>query len=89
MIADGLESGPLVVFDNSSQVLIISPFNQFMSASLWHDKDGHTLHWGVMGKVYSIPKGFHYDTVIYYSNEGINKVGKGLSNEPSLYNLTY
>ena len=70
----GMASGPLVLFDSGSNVIIIAPFNQFMAASMWHDGKSQTLHWGIMGEVPSIPQDFLYETIVFYSNKGINKV---------------
>ena len=70
----GLDAGPLLVFDKSGSVLVISAFDNFMSVSYEHDVNSSTVSWGIMGKVSSIPKGFQYSTVVYYSASGINKV---------------
>jgi len=71
---DGLSAGPLLIFDKSGSVLVISAFNNFMAASYEHDTVNSTVSWGIMGKVNSIPKGFQYSTIMYYSDNGINKV---------------
>jgi len=70
----GLDAGPLLIFDKSGSVLVISAFDNFMAASYEHDVNSATVSWGIMGKVDSIPQGFHYSTIMYYSASGINKV---------------
>ena len=61
------------MFDKEGAAMVISPFNHFMAANTWHNtsKDG-TLNFGIMGKVDSIPPGYTMDTIIYYSDDGIN-----------------
>jgi len=70
----GLDAGPLLIFDKSGSVLVISAFDNFMAASYEHDVHNSAVNWGIMGKVNSIPKGFQYSTVMYYGASGINKV---------------
>jgi len=70
----GLDAGPLLIFDKSGSVLVISAFDNFMAASYEHDVDTATVSWGIMGRVNTIPKGFQYSTIMYYSARGINKV---------------
>jgi len=72
----GLDAGPLLIFDKSGSVLVISAFDNFMAASYEHDVNTATVscHVTVMGKVDSIPEGFRYSTIMYYSASGINKV---------------
>lgn len=77
-IASGLDSGPLVLFSNSTgDTLVLSSFSQFMAASAVYSetKDGGmTVTWGVMGTMTAIPAHFHLWTIASYSNQGINKV---------------
>ncbi|KAK3600159.1 hypothetical protein CHS0354_012282, partial [Potamilus streckersoni] len=76
-IRDGLEGGPLVLFNQNADTLIISPFSQFMASSLWHDGlYGGSVYWGIMGDVESVPPNFQYDTIVYYAN-GISKAFEG------------
>lgn len=70
----GLDAGPLLIFDESGSVLVISALDNFMAASYEHDVNTSTISWGIMGKVNAIPKGFQYSTIMYYSASGINKV---------------
>ena len=81
----GLDAGPLLVFDKSGSVLVISAFDSFMAASYEHDVNTSTVSWGIMGKVDSIPKGFQYSTVMYYGARGINKVMCCVSDEILLH----
>ena len=70
----GMWSGPIVLFDTSDNVIIISPFNHFMAASYYSDHQTKSLSWGIMGEVNDIPPDFLFETIVYYSNKGINKV---------------
>ena len=73
-LGEGLDGGPLVVFDNTGHAVVISAFNQFMAASFSHNQHDHTVSWGIMGDVDTVPEGFQLQTIIYYTDKGINKV---------------
>ncbi|RUS92229.1 hypothetical protein EGW08_000082, partial [Elysia chlorotica] len=69
---DGLDgSGPLVIFDQKGHALVLSPFNNFMAASVWQDDHAPLLDWGIMGGVDSLPPGFEHKTLAFCSNDGI------------------
>ncbi|KAK6196067.1 hypothetical protein SNE40_001362 [Patella caerulea] len=67
----GIIGGPLVLFDSGENVLVISPFNQFMAASSY--SDGHSYSYGVMGGVDYVPANFVLQTVLMYRSAGINR----------------
>ena len=71
-LVSGLESGPLVLFDDQHNILLISPLNKFMSTNMIHNKEG--VAWGIMGKVDSVPIGYTQEVVLYSTNQGVNKV---------------
>ncbi len=71
----GLDGGPLYLFNRKSDALFISAFSEFMVGSPYHDQNKATYGWGIMGSVKSIPARFKYETIIYYSGEGIRQVG--------------
>ena len=73
-LPDGLYSGPLVLFDQNDNVLILSSFNRFTAASYMHDVKTDTVGWGVMGNVDSIPAGFELETILFSGQNGINQV---------------
>ncbi|XP_046368497.2 uncharacterized protein LOC124143542 [Haliotis rufescens] len=78
-LLDGYEGGPVCMFSPTGSAVVISPFNQFMSASMWVNKKGlfrGSVHWGIMGTVDLIPAGFEYQTIMYYG-EGINNAFEG------------
>ncbi|ELT88611.1 hypothetical protein CAPTEDRAFT_195295 [Capitella teleta] len=77
VIKDGRNGGPMALFDRHGNALFISPFSQFMSASVWHDKSQSAYYWGIMGSVQSVPAGFHSQTIVYYSPNGINAAIEG------------
>ena len=70
----GIESGPLVLFDMHDHVIIISAFNHFTAASYSHDTTKKTIGWGIMGKVDDVPQGYSLQTMMFYSDKGINQV---------------
>ena len=73
-LPDGLLSGPIILFDKMDNAMIISPFSHFMAASFWHDNNTDSINWGIMGDVDNLPQGFRYETIVVYSDQGINKV---------------
>ena len=73
-LTDGMQGGPVVVFDPHGNTLVVSPFSQFMAASMTYVNN--TLSWGIMGEVDSVPNMYSVQTIMYYSSEGINKVGR-------------
>ncbi|XP_053380271.1 uncharacterized protein LOC123527425 [Mercenaria mercenaria] len=76
-INDGITGGPLALFDQDGRTLVISPFNNFMSASFLHDQNkGGNYYGGIMGGVSTIPAKYHQDFIMYYG-KGINKAFEG------------
>lgn len=73
-LPDGMLSGPIVLFDKSNNVIIISAMNHFTANSYYHDPTKNTISWGIMGRVGSVPKGYQLQTMVYYSDQGINQV---------------
>ncbi|ESO98846.1 hypothetical protein LOTGIDRAFT_231210 [Lottia gigantea] len=76
----GVEGGPYAVYDNSGNAVVFSPANRFMSTSVWHESASETngaLHWGTMGLVDEVPEDYQMETVVYYSDQGINKAFDG------------
>ncbi|XP_055899049.1 uncharacterized protein LOC106054416 [Biomphalaria glabrata] len=71
--ATGKQGGPLVIFDNSSNALVISPMSQFMAASNQLSLVRQELNYGIMGLVDSVPANYSVDFIVYYSNRGINQ----------------
>ncbi|XP_059175577.1 uncharacterized protein LOC131955455 [Physella acuta] len=76
-ITTGIEGGPLVLFDNSSNALVVSPMSQFMAASNQISLVRQELSYGIMGLVDSVPSNYSIDFIVYYSNQGINQAMKG------------
>ncbi|XP_061171988.1 non-lysosomal glucosylceramidase-like [Saccostrea echinata] len=76
-IGDGLQGGPLAVFDEQGRTFLISPFSRFMAASAWHDSEkGGNIFCGIMGGVDEVPANFTYSTILFYA-DGINKAFDG------------
>ncbi|XP_067661072.1 uncharacterized protein [Haliotis asinina] len=77
-IHDGIESGPLALFDRqkTANTLIISPASRFMSSSQWRQDNstgGDNVYWGTMGGVENVPLGVETSFILFYGNQGINK----------------
>ena len=73
-INDGIAGGPLALFNMAGKTVVISPYNNFMAASLWHSgKPGGHVAWGIMGGVNEIPANFSYSTLLVFDS-GINMV---------------
>jgi hypothetical protein len=75
VINDGLNGGPLVLFNPNGDTIIISAMSQFMAASMQHNKYvGGNLNYGIMSGVNEIPANYSLDFIVFYSDKGINKV---------------
>lgn len=79
---DGISGGPLVLFNTKGDALVISPMNEFMSASSKQNVKERTMSFGVMSGVDEYPKNYACDFIAYYSENGINKVDKHLNFDP-------
>lgn len=74
-----LIGGPLVLFNRNGDTLVISPMSNFMSTSsqlILNKQDGgvSSLNFGVMGSANVITPDYSLDFIVYYGNQGINKV---------------
>jgi len=77
-INDGMDgTGPLVLFNKNGSAMVISPFNNVMAASAWHDKESAILKYGIMGGVEEVPAGFELKTIAYCSQDGIGEAIAG------------
>ena len=76
-ILSGINGGPLVLFDQNEQSMVLAPFREFMAGSLYHNQDSKAVEWGVMGSMKSIPKDFNLETAIVAGN-GIKTVSLSL-----------
>lgn len=65
-------SGPLVLFNqDASTSIVISAFSNFMAHSQYFDPAAHTLSYGLMGSITSVPVGYTLETIVY-AGDGIN-----------------
>ncbi|KAK7491665.1 hypothetical protein BaRGS_00017118, partial [Batillaria attramentaria] len=55
-------------------VILISPMDQLMAASVW--LDGDVLAWGIMGGVDNLPPGFQFQTLLYTGTSGVGQAFK-------------
>ena len=77
-INDGINFGPLSIFNERGNAIVVVPLDNFMSASMWHEgKPGGHLGWGIMGGVNEIPADFKFTVGIFYS-DSINGVSSRL-----------
>ncbi len=77
-INDGIAGGPLIIFNPITlDTLIISQMTEFMVGSMRHNQLlGGSLSYGIMGGINEVPSNYSLDFLVYYSNNGINKVRK-------------
>lgn len=79
-INDGIEGGPFALFNKAGKAVVISPYDNFMAASLWHSEpEGGVISWGIMGGVNEIPANFSYNTLLMYY-DGINNAFQAWGN---------
>lgn len=74
IVKSGMEAGPLVLFNltqrGQNDVMILSPFSQFMATSL--SQHENILQYGVMGSIPTIPANYNHSMILFYSPDGIN-----------------
>lgn len=69
-----MRSGPLALFDDTGNTLLIAPFTKFMTTSLWYESGpSPRLSWGIMGGVNEVPVDYTSSTIVI-TGSGINKV---------------
>ncbi|CAF4831166.1 unnamed protein product [Rotaria sp. Silwood1] len=70
----GMEAGPVVLFNltqhGQNDVIILSPFAQFMATSL--SQQDNILQYGVMGSIKTIPANYNHTMILFYSSNGTN-----------------
>ena len=78
-LKDGDKVGPITLFPatRSGRVGLVSPFSEFMSWSMYHDKNNSRLNFGMLGEADMIPRGMLPWQMFYYGNQGVNKVTRG------------
>ncbi|CAF1295347.1 unnamed protein product [Didymodactylos carnosus] len=74
VIKSGMEAGPVVLFNltqhGQNDVIILSPFVQFMATSL--SQQDNILQYGVMGSIKTIPANYNHTMILFYSSNRIN-----------------
>ncbi len=75
VIHSGMNSGPVVIFDQKQQgegdIIVLSPFSRFMATSLI--QTNNVLEYGVMGSMTSITPNYNHSFIVFYSSNGINE----------------
>ncbi len=75
VIRSGMESGPVVLFNFTQRaegdVLILSPFSQFMATSFY--QTSNFFEYGVMGSMSYVPANYNHSMIVFYSSRGINE----------------
>ena len=76
IVNPGMIGGPLVLFAANGQTVILSSMTNFMAASMEYSsgREGGSMFFGVLGSATSIPADYQIDFILYYSEQGINKV---------------
>ncbi|VDI03427.1 Hypothetical predicted protein [Mytilus galloprovincialis] len=81
-LTDGMGGGPIAIFDEMGNTVIISPLDNFMSSSFWHeDHPGGRINFGVMGGAKSIPANYRQRFILLASssiNQAFQDLGKAL-----------
>jgi hypothetical protein len=73
-LSDGMGGGPLAIFDKFGNTVVISPLDNYMSSSFWHENNpGGRVNWGVMGGVKSIPANYKQRFILIAASS-INQV---------------
>ena len=67
----GYSGGPLVLFDNNLNSLVMSPLTYFLSTITNVNSTDHVLIAGVQGKVLEIPEGYGFEYVLSL-DQGVN-----------------
>ena len=78
-IKDGIDGGPIALFDAGTNAVFMTPFNSFMVATPRYDKNASTYGWGIVGEIQKLPPQYKVETILYYSDEGIREVSTVLS----------
>ena len=74
-VNDGMEGGPLILFNDNNDALVLSPMSNFMSTSMEYvPQNGGYVNFGFMNGAESVPENYQVDFIVYYSDQGINKV---------------
>lgn len=75
VVHSGLESGPLVIFNQTQRgegdILVLSPLSRFMATSIAQTKN--ILEYGVVGSMFSITPNYNHSLIVFYSSKGINE----------------
>lgn len=76
-INDGVQGGPLILFNPNGDTLVISQMSQFLATSMQHSKfTGGYLNYGIMSGVNQVPANYSADFLVFYSDKGVNAVSK-------------
>ena len=78
-IKDGIDGGPIALFDAGTNAVFMTPFNSFMVATPRYDKNASTYGWGIVGEIQKLPPQYKVETILYYSDEGIREVSTVLN----------
>jgi hypothetical protein len=88
-------SGVTAVFDSDGEkTAVISPLNEFMTASQLSSEGGVRMY-GIMGNVTTIPKGYNFETLIYFGetiSESVSQWGdlmRGLYSKNDIVSSQY
>mgnify|MGYP001034620616 CR=1 FL=1 len=75
VVRSSFEMGPLVLFNltqrGEQDVLILSPFSQFMATSFYQTNS--FFEYGIMGSMSPVPSNYNQSMIVFYSSDGINE----------------
>ena len=79
VIRSSTQDGPVFIFNltqrGEGDMLVLSPFSQFMATSLFQRNTSlnTVLEYGVMGSISTIPANYMHSLIVFYSPSGINR----------------
>ena len=63
-IYSGIESGPLVLFDDKfGMAQVITTFEEFLGGGVQYNLEKKQAAWGILGSVKDVPKGYRFSTI--------------------------
>lgn len=75
IVRSAMESGPVVLFNlthrGEDDVLILSPFSQFMATSFYQTHN--FFEYGIIGSMAYVPANYEHSMIVFYSSRGINE----------------
>lgn len=75
-IKDGIEAGPLLLFNQRRFAAVISSYNEFMTQTTHVEAARRELQMGALGSLCDLPRGFKAQSLLVFSKKGIKSAVK-------------